>query len=142
MNRFLGLILVSALLSGSFLAYSQCRGYTKRKCLPALKEYTHDGKMNFAQLYAGDKAEIKLTFYSGQKYRLLTCTDFDEVDIIVKDTDGNPVFKSEGNPMASFDFRMGSTQQLIIEIKVPKADNTTHELDMMGCVSIITGIKS
>jgi len=142
MKRFLGLTLAFLLLSGGFFAYSQCRGYTKRKCIPSLKEYTHDGKMNFVQLYAGDKAEIKLTFYSGQKYRLLTCTDFEEVTIIVKDTDGNPVFKSEGKSMASFDFRMGSTQQLVVEIKVPYSDNTTHELDMTGCVSIITGVKS
>lgn len=123
---------------------AQCRGYAKRKCRPNLGEYTHDGKMNVAQLFPGDKAEILLTFYKGQNYRLLVCTDetFEGTEFTVYDTDKNKVFDSSKEGHDKFDFKVASTQQLVVEIKIPQEQKETNsEFEMTGCVAVMVGIK-
>lgn len=142
--KILAQITFILMLGVSFNSNAQCRGYAKRKCRPSLGEYTHDGKMNFAQLFAGDKAEIQLTFFKGQSYRLLVCADetFTGVEFNVYDSEKNKVFDSEKNDKDMFDFKVGATQQLIVEIKIPQDGNESkNEFETTGCVSVMVGIK-
>jgi hypothetical protein len=137
----IGLLLM---LFAPFLGQSQCRGYAKRKCRPELKDYTHDGKMNFAQLFPGDKAEIMLTFFKGEKYRLLVCADDTFVGTTYKiyDSSKNMVFDSEKSGKDFFDFKVATTQQLIVEIKIPQEGNeSSNEFEITGCVAVMVGLK-
>ncbi len=132
------------MLFAPFIGQSQCRGYAKRKCRPELGEYTHDGKMNFAQLFPGDKAEIMLTFFKGQKYRLLVCADdtFQGTKFKVYDSSKNLVFDSEKSDSDAFDFKVATTQQLVVEIKIPAEGNeSSNEFEITGCVAVMVGLK-
>lgn len=119
---------------------AQCRSFTKKTCRPALENYIHNGQMNTAVLYPGDKADMMLTFYSGQKYRLLVCTQeqLGDVTFRVLDIDRNEVYNSKDKGSNKFDFKVASTQQLIVEVNVPKGD-ATHDMDFQGCISILVG---
>lgn len=121
---------------------AQCRSYTKKKCRPLLTPYIHNGQMNSAVLFPGDKADIMLTFYSGQKYRLLVCAEeqLGEVTYRVMDIDRNEIYNSKDKGKEEFDFKVASTQQLIVEVNVPES-TTTHDMDYQGCVSILVGFS-
>ncbi len=113
-----------------------------------LEDYTHNGQLNTALLYAGDNAELMLTFYSGQKYRLLVCSmeELGDVSYIIKDAQGNKVYQSPRNAEKTyFDFKVASTQQLVLQVNVPEADDTVvkdeHGLEHAGCVAIMVGFK-
>ncbi|HQZ43194.1 MAG TPA: hypothetical protein PK735_09930, partial [Flavobacteriales bacterium] len=54
-------------------ALAQCRSFAKNKCLPELAPYQFNETFNGAQLSPGDEAEVNLTFYSGQEYRVMVC---------------------------------------------------------------------
>ena len=121
----------------------QCRGFTKKKCLPQITPYIHNGQMNGAVLFPGDSADIMLTFYSGQEYRLVICAEeqLGDVSYTVSDVDRNVIFDSEKSDNKSFDFKVESTQQLIVSVAVPESQNT-HDIDFQGCVAILVGFKN
>jgi hypothetical protein len=98
--------------------------------------------MNSAVLFPGDKADIMLTFYSGQKYRLLVCSEeqLGNVSFRVMDVDRNEIYNSKDSESDSFDFKVASTQQLIVEVNVPESE-TTHDMDYQGCVAILVGFS-
>ena len=121
----------------------QCRGFTKKKCRPEIEPYIHNGQMNSAVLFPGDSADIMLTFYSGQEYRLYVCAEeqLGEVSYKISDIDKNVIFDSEAAENKTFDFKVASTQQLIVSVAVPESENT-HDIDFQGCVSILVGFKN
>lgn len=139
--RLFKLTLLLVLLSPVFVS-AQCRSFTKKKCRPQLTPYVHNGQMNSAVLFPGDKADIMLTFYSGQKYRLLVCAQeqLGDVTYRVMDVDRNEVYNSKDKDQSEFDFKVASTQQLIVEVNVPESE-TTHDMDYQGCVSILVGFS-
>lgn len=142
--KWIAQIAFLACLGLSVSASAQCRGFAKKKCRPSLEAYTHDGKMNIAQLFPGDKAEIQLTFYQGQSYRLLICADktFKGVDFSVYDTDKSLVFDSQKSDTDYFDFKVAATQQLIVEIKIPQEGNeSVNDMEITGCVAVMVGLK-
>ncbi len=125
-----------------FGADAQCRGFTKKKCRPQIEPYVHNGQLNNAVLFPGDKADIMLTFYSGQNYRLLVCAQeqLGDVTYTVSDIDKNVIFDSSDKENNIFDFKVASTQQLIVSVHVPESEST-HDLDFQGCVSVLVGFK-
>ena len=96
--------------------------------------------MNTAVLARGEDAELMLSFYSGQKYRMFVCAEesLENVSYKILDTDKNVIYTSEGKPSAVFDFSVPSTQQLIVQVTVPGKGNS-HSLDFQGCVSVLIG---
>jgi len=140
------LVSILIIFAGMFFANStfsqNCRKFAKKDCRPAIAPYIHNGQLNNANLFEGDKAEIMLTFYSGQKYRLLVCSQeqLGDVYFIIKDVDKNEIYNSEGKNSNLFDFKVASTQQLIVEVNVPESANT-HDIDFQGCVSIMVGFQ-
>ena len=52
------------------LSQAQCKSFTKKRCIPELGEYVFNGQLNTAVLTRGEEAELMLSFYSGQKYRM------------------------------------------------------------------------
>ena len=142
--KFLKIIL-PVLLMLPLVSQAQCRSFTKKKCLPELEGYVQNDNFNSAVLIPGDEAELLLTFYAGKEYRLLVCGHpvLGDLEFEVLDTDDEVIYTNvdeENNADAKFDFKVATTQQLIVRIRVPEAESTStliHE----GCVSVMIGSK-
>ncbi|NNE54919.1 MAG: hypothetical protein HKN32_02785 [Flavobacteriales bacterium] len=86
-----------------------------------------------------------MTFYSDKEYRLLVCGHpvLGDIEYEVLDTDEELIFASKDSSEENaniFDFKVATTQQLIVRIRVPEHDNPSalvHE----GCVSVMVGSK-
>ena len=127
------------------VSQAQCRSFTKKKCLPELEGYVQNDNFNSAVLIPGDEAELLLTFYAGKEYRLLVCGHpvLGDLEFEVLDTDDEVIYTNvdeENKADAKFDFKVATTQQLIVRIRVPEAE-TTSTLIHEGCVSVMIGSK-
>ena len=121
----------------------QCRGFTKKTGRPLIAPYIHNGQMNSAVLFPGDSADIMLTFYSEQQYRLVICAEeqLGDVSYKVSDIERNLIYDSKNSGSKVFDFKVESSQQLVISVEVPESENT-HKIDYQGCVAILVGFKN
>jgi len=142
-NAATRIILVSAVAILSFFdASAQCKGFVKKQ-IPKLAPFIHNGQINSSVLLSGDHAELTLTFYSGQTYRIMVSAQetLGKVAFTMKDATKNVLFNSkEQNNAEYWDFTVESTQQLSIEVVVPDVD-VPSGLVPSGCVSILVGFK-
>jgi hypothetical protein len=125
-------------------SFSQCKGFTKKECLPVLDPYIYNGQLNSALLNEGDVAELLLTFYGNQEYRLLICSQeiLGDVEFSLLDKDRNLIFTNKDhNYVDMWDFTSTSTQQLIVEVVIPESTNEGGDI-VSGCVSILVGFLS
>lgn len=130
------------LISTAGMISAQCKGLTKKKCLPEMKPYNSSSKMNSAVMRPGDRAELMISFNSDIDYRVFLCKSGDiNVSFKVMDIDRNVFFDSKKAKKDFFDFNVASTQQLIVEI-VCEDKESLSGLVPEGCVSILTGYKS
>ncbi len=137
--RFL-VYIIAIILLVPYAADAQCRAFTKNKCLPQLEGYVQNDNYNSAVLIAGDEAELLLTFYGNKQYRLLVCVNpiLGNIDYEVRDTNGELIYKANTADADTFDFKMVSTQQLIVKLIVPESESVLpHE----GCVTVLVGSK-
>ena len=138
-------IILPLLMLVPMIGSSQCRSFTKKKCLPELDGYVQNDNFNSAVLIPGDEAELLLTFYADKEYRLLVCGHpvLGDLEFEILDTDEELIYSNkdaEGDEGNMFDFKVASTQQLVVRIRVPESDNSgalIHE----GCVSVMVGSK-
>ena len=112
--------------------------------MPQLLPYIHNGQMNNVTLFPGESAYFQQTFYSGQEYRAVVCTQ----DILGKDvyfevftTDEKLVYTNKDNASFLWDFSVGSTQNLIFKVNVPEISEAKSDLEHNGCVSVIIGFE-
>lgn len=124
---------------------AQCNSSTflKKKCIPNIQPFTQSGQINTTKLSSGQSTELKLTFSSGQDYRILVCSEevLGQVAFRVKDMSKKIIFDSRDNDYPDFwDFKVKSTQQFIVEVTVPVSDSPSS-IPPSGCVSIIVGFK-
>ena len=140
--KALKLLLFIAILI-PFGADAQCRSFTKKNCRPEIDPYIHNGQLNSAVLYSGDSADIQLTFYSGQDYRLVVCSEeqLGDTHFQVFDIEKNLIYDSQGKEKQTFDFKVQSTRQLIVTVIIPES-SSTHDIDTSGCVSVLVGFKN
>ena len=134
--------LTGALLAGD--ATAQCRSFAKNKCMPALAPYRFNETYNAAQLAPGEEADVELTFFSGQDYRIMVCTHpiLGEVNWDLKDASNKIIFESfADDPKHTFDLRVENTQQLKVHVWVPNAPGTSADMVHVGCVAIMVGFK-
>lgn len=133
------------LLMLSTASYAQgCKGFTKNKCLPNLSPYVNNGQINSTTLFEGDSATVRMTFYSLLDYRLLVCSHpilGENVRFRITDTEGEEVYNSKGTKENSFDFRVNSTQELIINVVVPEDPSSANSIPPSGCVSVVLGFR-
>lgn len=137
-------ILLPLIMLVPLTSFSQCRSFTKKKCLPMLEGYIQNDNFNSAVLIPGDEAELLLTFYADKEYRLLVCGHpvLGELEYEVLDTDEDTIYSSANSDKTDdiFDFKVATTQQLIVRIRVPEGD-TPSALVHEGCVSVMVGSK-
>mgnify|MGYP006072316171 FL=1 len=123
---------------------AQCKRFTEKQCLPKLAPFTNNGQINNATLFEGDSASLIMTFYSLLDYRLIVCSH----DVLgagahfkVRDNDGNILFNSQEAQKSSWDFRVNSTQDLMVSVIAPKNPENLTDIPASGCVSIILGFR-
>ena len=82
------ILLFTLTLVFPFLISAQCRGFSKKDCLPKLDTYIHTGLINSKKIKEGEKIEFMLTFYEGQEYRIVACYEdvFETVYLKVMDS--------------------------------------------------------
>ena len=139
---------MNAAMVGAFLlmasaAQAQCRSFAKNKCVPELAPYKFNESFNGAQLAPGEEAEVNLTFYSGQEYRVLVCAHpiLGEVNWKLVDATNKTVFESlADDPKSKFDFKAASTTQMKVVVWVPPMKGKT-DMVHVGCVAIMLGFK-
>lgn len=136
------LFFTSVFFSLQTMVLGQCKTFTKNECKPKLSPYIYNGQLNSAVLNEGDVAELMLTFYSNQDYRILVCgaEELGAIEFKLKDAGGQELFTNADHNLVDFwDFHTKSTQQLTVEVNVPQS--STGELYKSGCVSILIGFR-
>lgn len=139
--RTLFILLLAIGVTGQ--AYSQCKSFTKNTCRPVLEEFIPNENYNSTLLVPGDEAELNLTFFGGQEYRLLVCSHplLGDVKFTVFDDQKNELFaQRDGEDKNYFDFKPEATQKLKVRINVPVNDNP-NELIHEGCVTVMVGYR-
>jgi hypothetical protein len=124
-------------------AISQCTNFVKKKCMPKIQPFTHNGQMNTSTLSAGQSSEYTLTFYAGQAYRILVCSEpvLGDVSFRVLDQSHKVVFDSKDNDFPDFwDFKVKNTQQFIVQVDIPRSASS-GSTPPSGCVSVLVGFK-
>lgn len=144
MNYLIRFSLLLALFC-SFSAYGQCKGFTKKKCMPSLAPYVTNGQINTATFAAGDHAEIPLSFFENTNYRIIVCGQeiLGKITFKILDANKNVLFdNSELDYVNTWDFKSASNQSLILYVEIPE-DGSDNYSKMMhsGCVSVIVGFK-
>lgn len=125
-------------------AYSQCTSFTKKQGFPALEPFTHNGQLTSTKFMPGDEADIEMTFNAGNDYRVLVLFQevLENVIFKIKDKTGKELYSSKAGETKPFwDFRVNSTQQLIVSVLVPKMEKATTNITPQGCVSVLVGFK-
>jgi hypothetical protein len=131
------------LLLMPLLSEAQCRAFTKNRVLPLLNGFVQNDNFNSAMLVPGDEAELLMTFYGNKEYRLIVMAHpiLGDVEFEVRDTNDQLIYTNKDNDKnkTTFDFKMSNTQQLIVRVRVPEAQNaiSPHE----GCVTVMSGSK-
>ncbi len=135
------ILLVGAVVC-AMAASAQCRSFAKNKCVPELAPYKFNETFNAAQLAPGEEAEVNLTFYSGQEYRVMVCTHpiLGEVNWKLVDQNNKIVFESLADePKRFFDLKAANTVPMKVVVWVP--NKGSGSLVHVGCVAILMGFK-
>jgi hypothetical protein len=132
----------SLAITGDVIA--QCsKTWVKKKCVPKINPFIHNGQMNVTPLKEGGKLETTLTFYSGQDYRILVCSEetLENVSFVVSDMTGKVIFDSKQNNYTDvWDFKVKTTTDLKVEVNAGM--NEGGNGSATGCVSILVGFKT
>lgn len=123
---------------------SQCsKTWVRKKCVPKVSPFIHNGQMNSTMLKEEEKMESVMTFYSGQDYRILVCAEetLENVSFTVSDMTGKVLYDSKANAYTDFwDFKVKTTTEMRVEVFA--GTNDSDDGAMSGCVSILVGFKS
>ncbi len=120
---------------------AQCKGFAKKICKAELSPYIHDGNYHAAILSVGEEAELYKTFYSDTDYRITVCggVNLPDIEFRVIDSDRNVLYSNKDKDFSmTWDFKLESSQQLKIAVKVPTAEGLPEDINS-GCVAIMFG---
>lgn len=122
---------------------AQCKQFAKKTCKVGLSPFQHDGNYHAALLIEGEEAELYKTFYSNTDYRIGVCGagNLNDIEFKIEDTNGKVLYNNKYEDYEwKWDFRLESSQQLKIIVKVPISDTKVEEPEE-GCVAIMFGFK-
>lgn len=124
-------------------ANAQCKKFTKKHCLSKLSPYIYNGQLNSAVLTQGDVADLMLTFYPDQDYRVFVCCNdaLGDVEFHLYDSNKNLIYTNkDNNYLPYWDFSSSETMQLVLRVIIPKKSEDQISVNS-GCVSILVGFK-
>ncbi len=136
-------ILIATFALLPFKADGQCKQFAKNTCKVGLSPYQHDGNYHAAILLEGEEAELYKTFYSDTQYRIGICgaNNLGQIEFSIIDGNGKVLYNNKFHDYEwKWDFKLESSQQLKIVVKVPVTDGMSEE-PKEGCVSIMFGFK-
>ena len=140
-------LLSLSLLFFSFNFSAQCKGIAK-ECKKNLGDgYMPTGQSSNKGLSPEEKYQFVATFYSGQNYRIFACSDslLGNLQLTIRNTRRQLLYDNHGDGSTLFDFKVGSTQQLIITLKSVgnKAFTEVGNTDeIKGCVAALVGYRN
>lgn len=146
MRRVKKALLLALLFSAALVndSVAQCsKTWVRKKCIPKISPFIHNGQMNTTQLKEGGKTQTTVTFYSGQDYRILVCAEetLENVTFVVSDMNGKVIFDSkQHNNTDVWDFKVKTTTEMRIEVDAGR--NEGGDGSATGCVSILIGFKT
>ncbi|MBK3518995.1 hypothetical protein [Carboxylicivirga marina] len=123
--------------------FGQCINFAKKVGKQQLGDYIHDGNYNATILEEGESAELFKTFFSEQKYRVAISKveALPDIHMRLLDKEGNVLFDNvEHDYQLTWDFKVESTQMLIVELNVLEREGDSLEL-INGCVSVMFGLE-
>jgi len=135
--------LVAMMASLPTIVNAQCKQFAKKTCKVGLTPYQHDGNYHAALLLEGEEAELYKTFYSETDYRIGVCGagNLHDIEFKIVDSNGKVLYNNREHDFEwKWDFRLESSQQLKIVVKVPVSDAGAVE-PSEGCVAIMFGFK-
>ncbi len=144
MKKIIYITLIALTFLYSNNTSAQCKKFANEVGKPLLRPYISNGQLNTTSLSEGDAAELIVTFYSRQKYRIVVCSEenLKNVTFTLSDLNGNVFFTNADYDFINhWDFKTSTTQKLRIEVKVPKDKNNKSEETETGCVSILVGFR-
>ena len=140
-------LLSLSLLFFSFNFSAQCKGIAK-ECKKNLGDgYMPTGQSSNTELVPGKKYQFVATFYSGQNYRIFACSDssLGDLQLTIRNTRRQLFYDNHGNGSTLFDFKVSSTQQLIITLRAPENKSINENLnndETKGCVAALVGYRN
>jgi hypothetical protein len=138
-------VLSLTLLIFTLTLSAQCRGFSKDNCLDLLGKYVPTGENNNVKLSPGDRYQFISTFYEGQSYRVVTCSDtlLGDIQFTIRNSKRHLYYDNHGGENRTFDFKVAATQQLIVSVIIPEksSENTDSKKNDEGCVSALIGFK-
>ena len=143
LRKFIPLTFVYGVIATlPFVSSAQCTSFTKKKCMPEILPYIHNGQMNTVNLAPGESAATKAVFYSGQDYRILVCPHkiLENVYFEVRTSDDALVYSSKESKKEIWNFNVATTQELTINVFVPKTESPTG-MPQAGCIAVLMGFK-
>ena len=142
-NSFTFAIILAVFALAPIHTEAQCKQFAKNTCRVGLSPYQHDGNYHAAILLEGEEAELYKTFYSNTDYRIGICgaNNLGNIEFLVVDGTGKILHNNKlHNFDWKWDFRLDSSQQLKIIVKVPVSSGSDGN-PMEGCVAIMFGFK-
>ncbi|MBF69650.1 MAG: hypothetical protein CL837_01725 [Crocinitomicaceae bacterium] len=140
-------LLSLSLLFFSFNFSAQCKGIAK-ECKKNLGDgYMPTGQSSNTELVPGKKYQFVATFYSGQNYRIFACSDssLGDLQLTIRNTRRQLFYDNHGDGSTLFDFKVSSTQQLIITLRAPENKAINEDLnndETKGCVAALVGYRN
>jgi len=137
------IIFIITLTCISTYGFSQCNEFTKKDCIPLLDPYTFNGQLNNTVLTEGETAELQLTFYADQEYRVLVAGEdqLGKIRFQLLDVEYNVLYDNKDEGFVKYwDFSVESTDEFIVRVIVDQ--NQDNEDLESGCVSILVGFRA
>jgi len=143
LKQMKSLFLLTILGLLSYQLSAQCKGFTKRNCLPELSPYLSNGQFNAANMIPGESADVEINFNKGLSYRLVVCADpaLENLTYEIKDNEGFVYTTDTIKGKSSYtDIEVTQSKALTLSLNIPEQENTTG-IVRNGCVSILVGFK-
>lgn len=119
-------------------AAAQCTDNAELCELDLLPPFTSDGQFYRAELFPGETATLRITFYRGSVYRMIPCSGNAKgkpVVFTLRDSQGNELYSNQSTKdQLEWDFTFGATSNYTLTFQFA---NPNHE----GCLAIVIGYK-
>lgn len=117
---------------------SNCNQTMKNDCKKILSPFIHNGQFNTLALAPGESISAHMTFYSGHKYRILTCHQGQAQDVYfeVKTNEDQVVYSSKDKEN-KWDFALESSANLRVDVYRAKEASD----DSPACVGLLIGFQ-